>query len=306
MAEARKTPLEIFPKLAQIQKQWTQCADCNDKHPKWAETSRGILICLQCSGVHRSLGTHISKVRSLTLDNWTQQMVDQMQASNLEFNNVFEYHVPKAFMKPTEKTRRDIRAKYIKAKYVGLKEFSVSKQCIPAFHKSKTQSKPLPPVFAPKQYDAEDAEDDAKAAENDAEHAGMKEYSGVIQIHAVCANHLPKADLLSDSDPYVVFDNQLGQTVKSKVIDNDNDPKWNEHLVLSVNEHIPVAIRIYDEDDISSDDLLCTSSLSVDKECKNGEEVKFNMTMNVEKKYQKQKKHATLTFTVIYNKMDAQ
>ena len=39
-----KSPLELYPKLLQISKQWTQCADCDDKHPKWAEIIRGILI----------------------------------------------------------------------------------------------------------------------------------------------------------------------------------------------------------------------------------------------------------------------
>ena len=39
-----KTPLELFPKLAKIAKQWTQCADCDQSAPKWAEIDRGILI----------------------------------------------------------------------------------------------------------------------------------------------------------------------------------------------------------------------------------------------------------------------
>ena len=46
-AEAKpkdKTPLELFPKFAETVKQWTQCADCDDPNPKWADISRGILI----------------------------------------------------------------------------------------------------------------------------------------------------------------------------------------------------------------------------------------------------------------------
>lgn len=50
-SEDALTPMEQFPKLEQIVDQWTQCADCNQTDPKWAEISRGILICLQCSGV---------------------------------------------------------------------------------------------------------------------------------------------------------------------------------------------------------------------------------------------------------------
>ncbi len=43
--------------------------------PEWASINLGILICLECSGVHRSLGTHISKVRSLTLDKWDPELL---------------------------------------------------------------------------------------------------------------------------------------------------------------------------------------------------------------------------------------
>ncbi|KAH7840107.1 hypothetical protein Vadar_012734 [Vaccinium darrowii] len=40
------------------------CADCCAPDPKWASVNIGVFICLKCCGVHRSLGTHISKVIS--------------------------------------------------------------------------------------------------------------------------------------------------------------------------------------------------------------------------------------------------
>ena len=45
----------------------------------WASINLGEFICFQCSGIHRNLGTHISKVRSLNLDSWNDDWVAQME-----------------------------------------------------------------------------------------------------------------------------------------------------------------------------------------------------------------------------------
>ncbi|KAF2876309.1 hypothetical protein BDV95DRAFT_590448 [Massariosphaeria phaeospora] len=66
------------------------CADCGARNPGWASWSLGIFLCLRCAALHRKLGTHLSKVKSLSMDKWDNAQVDNMKRlGNTESNKTY-------------------------------------------------------------------------------------------------------------------------------------------------------------------------------------------------------------------------
>ncbi|KAA8540623.1 hypothetical protein F0562_024458 [Nyssa sinensis] len=119
-----------------------KCADCGAPDPDWASLNLGVLFCIECSGVHRNLGVHISKVRSLTLDVkvWEPSVITLFQAlGNIFVNSIWEglLHARRTFQadeihmrffesdkhkqffnKPSHDDHISIKEKFIHAKYV--------------------------------------------------------------------------------------------------------------------------------------------------------------------------------------------
>lgn len=78
------------------------CCDCEAKQPQWASVSFGTFMCLECSGRHRALGVHISFVRSVSMDSWTEKQIEKMRLGGnqkcIEF--LKQYGVPKTMPIP--------------------------------------------------------------------------------------------------------------------------------------------------------------------------------------------------------------
>ncbi|KAI3988190.1 hypothetical protein MKX01_011979 [Papaver californicum] len=95
-----------------------ECADCKSKGPRWASVNLGIFICMQCSGIHRSLGVHISKVRSATLDTWLPEQVAFIQSmGNEKSNSYWEAELPPNYDRVG--IENFIRAKYEDKRWVS-------------------------------------------------------------------------------------------------------------------------------------------------------------------------------------------
>ncbi|KAK2974191.1 hypothetical protein RJ640_021482, partial [Escallonia rubra] len=134
------------------------CADCGSPEPDWASLNLGVLICIECSGVHRNLGVHLSKVRSLALDVkvWEPSVITLFQAlGNVFVNSIWEglLHARRTFQadeipmrffesdrhkqffsKPSRDDHISVKEKFIHAKYAE-KRF---------VHKVKNNQHPLP------------------------------------------------------------------------------------------------------------------------------------------------------------------
>ncbi|KLO15913.1 ArfGap-domain-containing protein [Schizopora paradoxa] len=71
------------------------CIDCGNPNPQWASVSFAIFICLQCAGLHRGFGVHISFVRSVSMDSWQKEQIERMKiGGNEPFRQFMQSYVP--------------------------------------------------------------------------------------------------------------------------------------------------------------------------------------------------------------------
>ncbi|XP_034105553.1 stromal membrane-associated protein 1 [Drosophila nasuta] len=98
------------------------CVDCDAKGPRWASWNLGVFLCIRCAGIHRNLGVHISRVKSVNLDAWTpEQVISLQQMGNSRARAVYEAQLPDGFRRPQTDTALEnfIRAKYEHKKYLA-------------------------------------------------------------------------------------------------------------------------------------------------------------------------------------------
>ncbi|XP_048453029.1 stromal membrane-associated protein 1-like [Rhincodon typus] len=89
--------------------------------PRWASWNLGVFICIRCAGIHRNLGVHISRVKSVNLDQWTPEQIQCMQdMGNTKARHFYEANLPEHFRRPQTDQAVEffIRDKYEKKKYV--------------------------------------------------------------------------------------------------------------------------------------------------------------------------------------------
>ncbi|CAL9050029.1 ADP-ribosylation factor GTPase-activating protein AGD12-like [Musa acuminata AAA Group] len=222
------------------------CADCGAPDPKWASANIGVFICLKCSGVHRNLGAHISKVLSVTLDEWSDEQLNSIieVGGNSCANAIYEAFLPEGYAKPNSDSNYEERANFIRSKY-ELQEFlKPSLRIVPSKNTSTT-------CGSGKDSDSVSG----SASVNKTSQAGMVEFIGILNVKVIKGTNLAVRDVLS-SDPYVVL--TLGQQrAQTAVIKSDLNPVWNEELKLSVPQNYgALKVQVFDRDVLSSNDIM--------------------------------------------------
>ncbi|XP_059503037.1 arf-GAP with GTPase, ANK repeat and PH domain-containing protein 1 isoform X2 [Stegostoma tigrinum] len=95
----------------------SHCVDCEALNPDWASLNLGALMCIECSGIHRNLGTHLSRVRSLDLDDWPLELIRVMSSIGNEVANGIWEGSAQGRTKPSPDSTREEKERWIRAKY---------------------------------------------------------------------------------------------------------------------------------------------------------------------------------------------
>jgi len=144
-----------------------KCAECGSKQPTWASTNLGVFVCIRCSSVHRSMGTHISKVKSATLDIWKMDTVEHFreQGGNQKVNTIYEAKLPEG-QKPNPGSDMYLVERFIRDKYERKLWFSRKKK-----HKKKKAKD------SSSDSDAKSGEDDSDSSDDSSKSSEKKKKS---------------------------------------------------------------------------------------------------------------------------------
>ncbi|OIW29040.1 ArfGap-domain-containing protein [Coniochaeta ligniaria NRRL 30616] len=124
------------------------CADCGARNPAWASWSLGIFLCMRCATIHRKLGTHVSKVKSLSMDSWSNEQVENMKkVGNVSSNKTYNPQnkrppVPIDADEADTAMERFIRAKYMNNPLASTRRHNTG----------STESDETPPPLPPKTF----------------------------------------------------------------------------------------------------------------------------------------------------------
>ncbi|QDS67702.1 hypothetical protein FKW77_005551 [Venturia effusa] len=127
-----------------------RCADCATRNPGWASWSLGIFLCIRCAALHRKLGTHVSKVKSLSMDSWSNDQVENMRRiGNVNSNHTYNPRNTKPSIPVDADEVEGVMERFIRQKYEH-RAFSVDSAPGSRQNTGSTSSDDRPPPLPPK------------------------------------------------------------------------------------------------------------------------------------------------------------
>ncbi|CAA0825400.1 ADP-ribosylation factor GTPase-activating protein AGD12 [Striga hermonthica] len=227
------------------------CADCGAPDPKWASANIGVFLCLKCCGVHRSLGAHVSKVLSVTLDDWSDDEIEAMfeVGGNASANSIYEAYLPEGVFKPKPDASHEERLKFIRSKYEHQEFLKPSLRILSSSEKASLQAS-----LSRKNVD--------RARSSSSNWNDLADIVGTLKVKVLKGTNLAVRDMLS-SDPYIIL--TLGQKqVRTSVVNSNLNPIWNEELKLDVpGNYSSIKLQVYDHDMFSADDIMGEAEIDI-------------------------------------------
>ena len=161
-AKALKNQLNIIEQLLKKPEN-KLCADCKRKSPSWASINLGVFVCINCSGCHREIGVHISKIKSINLDLWEPEVLNHFKIINNKIANKYWEHKLKAYNFKEMQEDNKILIEFIRNKYENKKWIDKKKKIDPMSLIIKGKMKQYKKLFGESDDEDEDGEINSKS-----------------------------------------------------------------------------------------------------------------------------------------------
>lgn len=244
------------------------CADCvtsdptrHPNTPTWGSTNLGVVFCIRCSGVHRKLGAHITKVLSLQIDSWSDAQLEYMESKgNALVNSEYEANLPEGVSKPDLARSQEAGADY----NTELETYIRSKYELGSFKPG--------------------GDGRLAAVSAGIETKAMDEFCGLLIIRLLRGADLPKVDTFCEFN--------LGErkakspTAKANAKNGGGaQPSWNATLMINVRSlRETLVLKLFDASAFGGGKEVGQAQVPLEDLTHDGEPIGFQLTLSKGKK----------------------